>query len=259
MIAAGVVLAAAGGIGWKVSNSKEASSLTKLTVAPATPGMVATAIGTGGEKPSQVLPGAKHGTGIDGTTDIPTTPLLYLPPATLTQAGVDAGTEPAFWEVWWDGKTQVKATISLQQHLDSSSADAGEAQLVSQNSNPASFQMQQKSAFVLPDVPGSHGYVWTENEGTAKQPLNVELRFASFAAGSRVALVSMETYGKPTSAAAFATFATSEFNKLDGATDPNTALTGQLRDLALVGAALFLVGVVSLAWRMRRRQARQFA
>jgi len=256
MIILGALAMIAGAVGYEVSNHAAATSLATLAVAPTDAAMVATATGNGGANPTSVLPGAKQGTAAAGVGGVPTTPTLYLQPATLEQAGVSTGQEAAYWKVWWDSTSQVEAVVSLQQHLDDSSAQSGASQLASQNNDPSSFQMKQVGTVTLPDVPGANGYVWAANVGTAKDPLPVELRFVTFSAGSRVALVSMTAYGKSSDAADFTAFATNEFNKLDASPTSDSKFTGEFAGLAGVGLLVLVIGIIRLLFALRRRSRR---
>jgi hypothetical protein len=222
------------------------TDLATLVVETPEPGMVETAIGAGGTEPTQILPGANSGSGITGSGVVPTTPTLYLVPATATNYGVKS-TEAAYWEVWWNGTTQAKDVVSLQQHLDDSDANQEVALLAGRNSNPANFDSSgltftSLGSFSIPAIPGSSGILWSGVEGGS---LPIQFRCVVFSRGAVVALVSTTDYAGSTSSANFDSLATAEYGAMQDATAPlGEALLFNL--LLGLGVSLVLAGVIIL-------------
>ena len=123
MLPVGIVLVIAS-IAVAAVAGAQSQRLSALVVSSPAPGMVATAIGNGGAAATQVEAAAKGLRPATGLGYVPTTPPIYLEPRQLTLNGRPDGTGPAYWKVWWDGQSQVKAGVSLQQ----STTDAYERQ-----------------------------------------------------------------------------------------------------------------------------------
>jgi hypothetical protein len=180
--------------------------------------MVPTAVGNGGQQPTDTLAGAQTGPGIRASGVVPTTPTIFLYPAQKTEFGVKAGHEPAYWEVWWDGTSQVKAVVSLQQHVNASYA-ANELNYLAQhnsnvtNFNNGNFDFTDSRTFLVDGVPGATGYVWDGTEGQGDS-IPIEFRFATFSKGNVVALVSMTAYAGTTDESSFDAFAQAEYAKM---------------------------------------------
>lgn len=111
LIAVGIVLVVGGLIGNILGLAK--LDLSKYAVSSPAPGMIATALGNGGQNPTQVL-GTK--------TQAPVTPTVFLTPVGVTHFGIKTGEQPAYWKVWWDQSSRVEAVVCLQQHLSSGDA-----------------------------------------------------------------------------------------------------------------------------------------
>lgn len=227
--------------------STEHADLAGLTVAEPTPGMVATATGAGGAVPTQILPGASTVNGIAGVGNVPTTPTIYLKPATTTNYGIATGSESAYWKVWWDGGAQQKDVVSLQQHLDAADATEEVSLLDARNSNPAVFANSQLTftsvgTFTVPGIDGATGNIWSGREGTS---LHIQFRFLVFSRGSVVALVSTTAYGGSADASAFQAFALAEYDQM-GAASTSTSNGTLFGLLAGIGVGVVLAGVISV-------------
>ena len=223
------------------------TNLSGLAVATPGTGMVATAIGAGGVEPTQVLAGANRGPGVTASGVVPTTPTLFLQPVSTTNYGVKTGNEPAYWKVWWDGVTQQKDVVSLQQHLDDTSAGHAVATLDARNSNPSAFDsggvtFTSVTSFSVPGIPGSDGKVW---KGTVNGRAVLQFRFVVFSRGSVVALVSTTSYGGSADVPTFQDFAKAEYAAMYTTADPSSARAG-FGVLTGVGLALILAAVITL-------------
>jgi hypothetical protein len=235
------------------------SDLTSMVVSNPAPAMIPTAVGSGGQAPTQVLPGANSSTGIAGSGKVPTTPTLFLKPTTFSTYGIPTVREAAYSKVWWNGTTQTKAVVSLQQRDSSGSASTGLARLVALNSNTANltntdFRITSTSAFPVSGVPGATGLVWDVTVGQGSESLPIEFRFAVFHRRSVVALVSMTSYSRATDAGAFLTFAQSQYAQMSAAPSSNFL---QLLDwIGVAGVGLVLIAVIiKLANRKQRPTA----
>lgn len=218
-VIAGAVLVAIIGAAVAGSSLHSNPSLPSQIVASPGPGMVATATGAGGPSPVSTLPGAQAGPGIRASGVVPTAPTIYLEPAQKTVLGVKGSKEAAYWKVWWDGTAQVKAVVSLQQHVDASNATRALGLLARRNADPTAFNngtldFTRTRTFTVPGVPGATGYVWDGTEGSGANGFPIEFRFATFSRGSVVALVSLTAYSEATDEAAFDAFARAEYSKL---------------------------------------------
>jgi hypothetical protein len=248
--AAGVTLVAAGAaamIGGVVGLAQSVhTELPELAVSTPAAGMVATSVGAGGSQPTKLLQGASGRVGITSSGVVPITPTLFLEPARARDFGVGTS-ESAYWKVWWDGATQQKDVVSLQQHLDTIDASEGVLSLGDRNNNPAVFDNSSMSftsvgSFTIPEVPGLIGHVWS---GVEDGRLPIEFRFAVFSRGAVVALVSTTSYAGSTSPTAFRALVLSEYAQMANSQTPLGA-----RDafdfMFGIGLALLLCGVITL-------------
>jgi hypothetical protein len=222
-----------------------------------TPGMIPTAVGSGGPDPTRVLPGADTSAGIEASGYVPTTPSLFLKPSRFTTYGIPTGEEAAYWKVWWNGTSQTKAVVSLQQRDSSRSASTELVGLVARNSNTANFtsadfRVTNTYSFLVSGVPGATGLVWDATEGQGSDSLPIEFRFAVFHRGSVVALVSMTSYARATDASGFLTFADSQYARMSAA-PPFNFVQLILYCIELAGVALVISAVIV---KLARRKPR---
>ena len=196
-------------------------------------GAVFTAEGAGGSTATTVEPG------VDPSSE-PTVPTLYLRPVALTAGG----TQPAYWKVWWSGTARTKYVVALQQHIDAAHAQTEAQQLDLSNRSPSSVQGSSEwsyaSSFGVPSVPGAVGLVWTATIGGVAD----EFRFAVFTRGDLVELVSVTTYGAPTSQADLDAFALAQYDHSGGGG------TGQVAPVLWV--VLAVVVAAAIAWSLAR-------
>ena len=203
MLPVGIVLVIAS-IAVAAVAGAQSQRLSALVVSSPAPGMVATAIGNGGAAATQVEAAAKGLRPATGLGYVPTTPPIYLEPRQLTLNGRPDGTGPAYWKVWWDGQSQVKAGVSLQQ----STTDAYERQGLAQLAQTTKGLYPNESPLSIPNVPGATGYRFTSAG-------SYEIMAALFGNGTNIAMVSMKSYGTATiDEATFLAFAASEYTAL---------------------------------------------
>jgi len=201
-------------------------------------GAVFTAEGAGGPAATTVEPG------VDPSSE-PTVPTLYLRPVGLTTGG----TQPAYWKVWWNGTAHTKYGVALQQHVDAAHAQSEAQQLDQSNRSPTSLQSASEwsfaSSFTVPSVPGAVGLVWTATiDGVAD-----EFRFAVFTRGDLVELVSVTTYGAPTSEADLDAFALAQYDRSGGG--------GIGQEGPVLWVALAVVGAAAVAWSLARSRRKR--
>jgi hypothetical protein len=253
--AAGLVLVLLGSVGFDVARAHD--DLSGLVVSSPAAGMVATAVGAGGAQPTEVLPA--HGSaGIKASADVPTTPTIFLEPDGFHwYFGIQMGEQAAYWKVWWDASTQVKAVVSLQQHVNSAAAETELGELAARNSNIANFteadmRFTSSSTLAVPGVPGATGYVWQGSEGPAGNTYPMQFRFAVFNKGSIVALVSMTEYSPATGPSAFLAFARSEYATMSASAglDVGAILFDVVK---LVGLGLWIFAIVLWVRNYRRK------
>jgi hypothetical protein len=261
MVAIGVVLLAVGVVGVQLTLGNHENLSGYLVSSPA-PGMLATAIGDGGALSTYDLPGSVGGVGIKASGTVPTTPTLYLQPAPLTNFGISDGTEAAYWKVWWNGTTQVKAVVSLQAHVSAGEAADTVVSLDNQFAKTANFDSADlnfatSSTFDVPGIPGADGYLWEGTEGSGTSSFPIELRFAIFSRGDVVALASMTAYSGTTDLPSFFDFAQSEYAALPAEATVNT-WTGLFGLVFLGGIVVLIIGIVQ-AIRGRRRRPPAYA
>jgi hypothetical protein len=245
--AVGLALIVIGAVGVETARSR--SNLASMVVSKPGPAMVPTAIGSGGTDPTTVLPGADGAKGILASGVVPTTPTLFLKPSSLTFAGRRTVAEGAYWEVWWDPSTQIKAVVSLQQHTSSLAAAAALSHLVARNSDAGNFtstdfRVTGVSSFPVSGVPGATGLVWDGSEGSASNPLPIDFRFAVFRRDSVVALVSMTAYARKTDAAAFLASVQSQYSMMSAAPAISNGFLFQF--ILIGGIGLLIVGGILL-------------
>lgn len=226
----------------------KSSALTSLVVSSPAAGMVATAVGNGGANASTVEPGSSGLIPIKHLDLVPTTPSVYLKGRQLLLAGRPDGTGPAFWKVWWDGQSQVKTAVSLQQSVTTSDAVQGLAEL-----NPTVKALYpNESPLSVPGVPTAIGYQWTGTDGTGSSSTPFELWAAMFQRGTNIALVSMKAYGSATlDRTTFLAFAAAEYAAMKSSKTPGAGLAA-FAVLLLAGFAFLVSAAIG---RMRRRRA----
>ena len=240
LIAVGIVLVVGGLVGNILGLAK--LDLSRYVVSSPAPGMVATAVGNGGQNPTQVL-GAK--------TQAPITPIVFLTPVAVTHFGIRTGEQPAYWKVWWDQSSRVEAVVCLQQHLSSADAANDVVQLNSRNSDPSLFDTATVSFTgfrSLPIViPGAFGYLW---EGrTLEGGVPIQVRVAGFSRGEIVSLVTMTSYGLGSNRSSFLAFVGDEYSAM-ASSRSSDANNDKFTLVILVGIIIVVVGGTR-----RRRQA----
>jgi len=214
--------------------------LSGLVVGSPGDGAVFTAEGAGGSASTTVEPG------VDPSSE-PTHPSLYLKPVQLTSGG----TQPAYWRVWWNGSTQTKYVVALQQHVNAADAQAEAQRIDASNQTPSSVTGPQTwsyvSTFSVPSIPGAAGLVWNTTVDNA----NEELRFVVFARDNLVELVSVTTFSGPTSASVLDAFALAQYNhSADGG-------IASISPVVWIVLALVVAGVVIAMLRSRRKDGHQ--
>jgi hypothetical protein len=221
-------------------------NLVAQTVRVPSAGMVATSVGTGGTNPSRILPAAYALAGIRATGIVPTTPTIFLKPATLTRFGVDKQKEGAYWKVWWDPALQEKDVVSLQAHIDASHAAQQLLVLNEQNADPSGFSgggemFRAENTFPIAGIPNASGYLWS---GLESPRLHFQFRFAMFSRGPVVALVSTTAFGRSVNTRAFQRFALAEYSKMDHSSSPIGVR--EATALFIVGLLLAVVAAITL-------------
>ena len=234
----GILLATAGAIGY-TSDGLPQASLTSLIVATPASGMVATSVGNGGAAPTHVDPGTNGLTAIRTLGYVPTTPAEYLRPRTKTLNGAADGSSPALWKVWWDGRTQVKAAVSLQQSLKAVDAEQG----LTETSHALGTQNPNTSAITIPGLPGAFAYLWEGSEVTGTGAVAYQVWAALFCRSTEIALVSMKSYGAGNGVAGtmFFAFARAQYAAMKAA-GPSSLLKVSLGVVSVMGIAMFFVG-----------------
>jgi hypothetical protein len=218
VLSLGAVLLVVGVVGVAVNSTGQADLAASTVLSPG-PGLTATAIGTGGPVATKLLPGASQGVGSRSLEEVPTTPTVYLHGLTLTRLGVKSGTEAAYWKVWWNGTTQIKAAVCLQQHLDPASAARGVAALGVLGEDPAYlddavYSYSRSTYFAISGIPGAMGIAWF---GTERR-IPIEVMVGVFSRGSVVALVTMTAYRTTTDESEFLAFARAQYAAMPGGT-----------------------------------------
>ena len=178
--------------------------LSHYVVSSPAPGMVATAVGDGGENPTQVLVGSSH----LSQTQVPITPTVFLTPTGVTHFGLKTGDQPAYWKVWWDQASQVKAVVCLQQHLSSVAAANQVLKLRSRNADPNLFDSatvtftRSSPSRSLSRVLSGLRVERRSNDGGVP----IQVRMAGFSRGAIVSLVTMTGYGSNSNDGSFLSF-----------------------------------------------------
>ena len=135
--------------------------LSHYVVSSPAPGIIATAVGGGGENPTRLL----LSSGLVSKTQVPSRPLSFSLPVGVTHFGIKTGEQPAYWKVWWDQSSQVEAVVCLQQHVSPGAAADEVLELRSRNSDPSLFDTATvtfTSSRSLPiAIPGAFGYLWS--------------------------------------------------------------------------------------------------
>jgi hypothetical protein len=255
-ISAGIVLFALGAFGLNVTSTH--TSLSSLVVAKPAPGMVRTAAGAGERTPTKVFRRARAGDGIKTSGIVPVTPTLFLEPVRLVYLGIQAGSEQAHWTVWWDAAAQSEDAVSLQQHVNQSSAETYLSDLIALDKDAARFSrggldFASSTKFAVPGVAGAVGFLWRGTETQSGHRIPIEFRFAVFSRDSVVAMVSTTAFSRTTDASAFLTLASAEYTRLAHPPRSNPFKI-PLLVLSIAGAGLVILGIV-LALRARRRRA----
>jgi len=213
--------------------------LSRYVVSSPAPGMIATAVGGGGENPTRLL----LSSGLVSKTQVPVTPTVFLTPVGVTHFGIKTGEQPAYWKVWWDQSSQVEAVVCLQQHVSPGAAADEVLELRSRNSDPSLFDTATvtfTSSRSLPiAIPGAFGYLWSGRTNDGGVP--VQLSMAGFSRGEIVSLVTMTAYGPNLDTAAFSSFVGNEHSAMADSTDSN-AETDKYSLVILFGIIVAIFG-----------------
>jgi hypothetical protein len=249
-VAVGVILLALG-VTEIVVESKHVGLHYDVVASPAG-GMTAVEVGAGGAQATQVLPGAAGEMPIDGMPGVSVGPTLFLKPS--TSSFISHGeTEPAYWKLWWDGNAQLSASVSLQQDYDATDAQASFADLQQQLDNVAAlagdgYTFSSETESTVTGLSNGSGGVLEGKFQSDGGSTSVQSRYVLVVRGSLVALISMTAFGGSTDQGVFDSYASDEYQALNG---PSTHTL--LLWVAVAGGAVLLV--VGLLDRSRRRSA----
>ncbi|MGH9169404.1 MAG: hypothetical protein ACRD0Z_00775 [Acidimicrobiales bacterium] len=204
--------------------------------------MVLVETGAGSLQPTEVLPEPGGLPGVVDRDDAPVRPTIVLGQATNSFIS-HAQTEQAYWELWWDGGSQVAATVSLQQQVSASDAEAAVSDLQQQFDNTATFtgafSFSGAASSTVPGLAAASGVL----DGTftaGGSSTSVQYRYGLVTRGSVVALVGLTAYGGTTSAAQLDSFAKAEYEALAG----HSRHTSLLVVVIVGGVALLIVGAL---------------